>query len=75
VKLALAFALLASCCGCSDRPAKTDTAPATSSAPAPAPAPPAREGGAPAQSDRFIVCPGDQRCPKGKDGRPSGGAD
>ncbi len=85
MRLPLALALLALCCGCGDRPAKSDAGgpdtshpsnsvtndPPDSALPAPAPAAPP-DSAAPPQSDRFIVCPGDQRCPKGKDGRPSG---
>jgi hypothetical protein len=78
VKRPLAFALLALACGCGDRPAKTtDPAPATSGAPSPPPAPTMSgpDGAGPAQGNRFIVCPGDRRCPRRKDGQAPDGGD
>jgi hypothetical protein len=68
VKAALALALLALCCGCNKRPAPVD-APSTMSAPSRTP-----DTATPSQANRFVVCPGDPRCPRRKDGRPAEGA-
>jgi hypothetical protein len=80
VKRPLALALLAFACGCGEKPMKTEApAPATSSAPAPPSAPtmsgPDGAGPAPAKGNRFIVCPGDRRCPRRNDGKLPEGAD
>jgi hypothetical protein len=77
VKRPLAFALLALAWGCGGRPAKTE-APATGTSTSTAPAPPTAsgpDGAGPAQGNRFIVCPGDRRCPRRRDGEPPAGAD
>jgi hypothetical protein len=66
MKAALALALLALCWGCGKRPAPADAPAPTTSAPSRAPDT--------SQSNRFVVCPGDPRCPRRKDGRPAEGA-
>jgi hypothetical protein len=66
VKAALTLALLALCCGCDKRSAAPAAPAPTTSAPTHAPDT--------SQSNRFVVCPGDPRCPRRKDGRPAEGA-
>ncbi|HVQ08581.1 MAG TPA: hypothetical protein VMS43_09110 [Allosphingosinicella sp.] len=76
MKRPLAFALLVLACGCENRPSDTAApAPATKSAPAPPPTASGPDGAGPARPSRFIVCPGDRRCPRRKDGEPPAGAD
>ena len=70
MKTALALALLVLCCGCDRRPATPNASSVTTSAPTRAP-----DTATPAKGDRFIVCPGDRRCPRRKDGQSREGAD